>query len=60
MTRWLDEKETAVDSGILDISLALGGKFFAQVGRVLILDILDNRVPATYWSEGFLRDEMTT
>ncbi len=46
MARGLDEEEAAVDAGVLDVSLALGGKLLAQVRRVLILDILDDRVPA--------------
>lgn len=56
MTGGLDEEETAVDTGVLDVSLALGGKFFAQVCRVLILDILDDRVPAERSSEGSSQD----
>jgi hypothetical protein len=47
VARRLDEEEAAVDSSVLDVSLSLGGEFFAQVGRVLVLDVLDNRVPAT-------------
>jgi hypothetical protein len=43
----LDEEEAAVDASVLDVSLSLGGEFFAEVGRVLVLDVLDNRVPAT-------------
>jgi hypothetical protein len=43
----LDEEEAAVDASVLNVSLSLGGEFFAEVGRVLVLDVLDNRVPAT-------------
>jgi hypothetical protein len=42
----LDKKQAAVDAGILNISLSLGSELLAQVGRVLVLDILDDRVPA--------------
>lgn len=42
----LDEEETAVDAGVLDVALALGRKLLAQVSRVLILDVLDDGVPA--------------
>lgn len=47
MTGGLDEEQAAVDTGILDIALTLSGKFLAKVCRVLILDVLDNRVPAS-------------
>lgn len=53
MARWLNEEETAVNSGILDVSLTLGSEFFAKVGGVLIFDVLDNRVPAVSISESF-------
>jgi hypothetical protein len=46
MTRWLDKEQAAVDTGILDVTLTLSSEFLAEVGRVLILDILDNGVPA--------------
>lgn len=46
MSRWLDEEEAAVDSGVLDVSLSLGGELLAEIGRVLVLDVLDDRVPA--------------
>ena len=46
VTGRLDEEEAAVDAGILDVSLSLGGELFAEVCRVLIFDILDDRVPA--------------
>src|SRR3569833_2396648 len=44
--RRLDEEEAAVDAGVGDVSLALGGELLAQVGRVLVLDVLDDGVPA--------------
>ena len=46
MSRWLDEEETAVDSGVLNISFTLSSKLLAQVGGVLVFDVLDDRVPA--------------
>lgn len=46
MSRWLDEEETAVDSGVLDISFTLSSKLLAQVGGVLVFNVLDDRVPA--------------
>ena len=46
MTRWLDEEQAAVDACVLDVTLTLGCEFLPQVGGVLVLDILDNRVPA--------------
>ena len=46
VTCGLDEVQAAVDTGVLDVAVALGGKLLAQVGRVLILDVLDDGVPA--------------
>lgn len=46
MTRGLDEEQAAVDAGILDITLTLSCELLAKVCRVLILDVLDNRIPA--------------
>lgn len=46
MPGWLDKEEAAVDSGVLNIPFTLSGKFLAQVGGVLVLDILDDGVPA--------------
>lgn len=45
MARGLDEKQAAVDTGILNITVTLGSKFLAKVCRVLILDVLHNRIP---------------
>lgn len=42
----LDEEQAAVNTGVLDVSLTLGRKLLAQVGGVLILDVLDDSVPA--------------
>lgn len=46
VARRLDEKEAAVDAGVLDVALPLRRELLAQVGRVLVLDVLDDRVPA--------------
>lgn len=41
-----DEVQAAVDAGVLDVSLALGCEFLPQVCAVLVLDVLDDWVPA--------------
>lgn len=46
MPRRLDEEEAAMDACILDVPLSLGCEFLAEVGRMLILNVFDNRVPA--------------
>lgn len=46
MTRWLDEEQTAVHASILNVPFTLRSKLLPQVGRVLVLDVLDNWVPA--------------
>ena len=46
VARGLDEEEAAVDARVLDVALALGRELLAQVGGVLILDVLDDGVPA--------------
>jgi len=46
MATWLNEEQAAVDSGVLQIPLTLSGELLAQIRRVLVLDVLDNRVPA--------------
>ncbi len=51
VTRGLDEEKTTVYSSVLDVSLALRGKFLSKVGGMLILDILDDRIPAVTRSE---------
>ncbi len=47
MTGGLDEEQAAVDTGILDISLTLGCELLSEVCRVLVLDVLDDWVPAS-------------
>lgn len=46
MARGLDEKQAAVDAGVLNVAFSLSSELLSQVGGVLILDILDNGVPA--------------
>ena len=47
VSRGLDEEEAAVNTGVLDVALSLGGELLAQVSGVLILDVLDDGVPAS-------------
>lgn len=42
----LDEEEAAVNAGILDVALTLRRELLVEICAVLILDVLDNRVPA--------------
>jgi hypothetical protein len=46
MAGGLNEEEAAVDAGVLQVAFTLGSEFLAQVGRVLVLDVLDDGVPA--------------
>lgn len=48
MARGLDKEQAAVDTGILDITVTLGREFLAEVGRVLVLDVLHNGVPTNH------------
>lgn len=41
-----DEEQTAVDAGVLDEAIAHGSQLLAQEGRVLVLDVLDDGLPA--------------
>ncbi len=41
-----DEKDAAVDARVGDEALAHGGELLAEVRRVLVLDVLDDRLPA--------------
>jgi hypothetical protein len=43
----LDEEQAAVDAGVLEVSFTLSSELLAQVGTVLVLDVLDDGVPAT-------------
>ena len=46
VARRVDEEETAVDARVLDVAIAHGRQLLAQVCAVLVLDVLDDRVPA--------------
>lgn len=46
MSRRLDKEQAAMDTCILDVAFPLSSKFLPEIGGVLILDILDNWVPA--------------
>lgn len=46
VTSRANEVQAAVDAGILDVSLTLSRQLFPQVCAVLVLDVLDNGVPA--------------
>lgn len=46
MAAWRDEVETAVDASVLNEPVAGSGEFFAQVCRVLILDVFYDGIPA--------------
>ena len=35
-----------MDPSVLDVALSLGSKLLSQVGRVLVLDVLDDGIPA--------------
>ena len=48
MTGWLNEEKAAVYAGILDISFAVGRKLLSKVCRVLVFDVFDDGIPATY------------
>lgn len=46
MTGWVDEVYTAVNTGVLDVTVPLRGKLFTKVGAVLVFDVFDDWVPA--------------
>lgn len=46
-----DEEQAAVDTGILDEAITHGGQLLAKEGRVLVLDVLDDGLPAMTISE---------
>ena len=41
-----DEIENAMDSGVFNLTVSIGGKLFAEVSAVLVLDVFDDGVPA--------------
>ena len=46
MTGGLNEEKTAVNPGILNITLTLRCKLFPQVGRMLVFNVFHDRIPA--------------
>ncbi len=46
VARRVDEEERAVDTRVLDMTVALRGELLAQVRAVLVLNVLDDGVPA--------------
>lgn len=46
MSGGADEEDTAVDARVGDEALAHRGQLLAEVGRVLVLDVFDDRLPA--------------
>jgi len=48
MASGVNEEETAVDTGILNVAVAHRGKLLTEIGAVLVLDITDDRVPAAF------------
>jgi hypothetical protein len=47
MTRWVDEIQAAVDARVLDVTVAHSGELLAEVRAMLVLDVFDNRIPAS-------------
>jgi hypothetical protein len=47
----VDEVEAAVDTGVLDVAVTHGRKLLAEVRAVLVLDVLDDGVPAMKGSD---------
>jgi len=45
MSRWLNEEEAAMDSGILNVAFSLRRQFLPEVGRVLVFDVFHDWVP---------------
>lgn len=46
MTGWVDEVYTAVNTGVLNVTVPLRGKLFTKVGAVLVFNVFDDWVPA--------------
>ena len=47
VTSGRDEEKAAVDASILDEAITHSSQFLAEEGRVLVLDVLNDRLPAT-------------
>lgn len=46
VARRVDEEQSTMDARVLDVTVALRGQLLTQVRAVLVLDVLDYRVPA--------------
>jgi hypothetical protein len=46
VTGGVEEVQAAVDTGVLDVAVTHGGELLEEVRAVLVLDVLDNGVPA--------------
>lgn len=46
MSRGLDKEQAAMNAGILNVAFSLSGQLLAKVGRMLILDVFNDWVPA--------------
>lgn len=46
MASGVDEVQAAVNASILNIPFTLSSQLLAQISRVLILDVFDDRIPA--------------
>lgn len=42
----VDKEQAAVNTRVLDITVALSGELFSEVGRMLVLDVFNDGVPA--------------
>lgn len=46
VARRVDEVQATVNASVLNVALTLSSQLLAQVRRVLVLDIFDDRIPA--------------
>ena len=46
MTCGIDEVQATVDACVLDVAVTHGSEFFAEISAVLVLDILNDGIPA--------------
>lgn len=54
MASRVNEVQAAVDTSVLDVAVTHGGEFLAEVSTVLVLNVLDDGVPATEYSEFYV------
>ena len=48
----LNEEEAAMDTSVLNVFVALGREFLSEIRRMLILNVLDDWIPAKNKSGG--------